>query len=158
MPAIPLSELVPGRRYVVYYPDIPHYVVNPVGYRLMEFVTASYAPGVLVPKFDMSTFSEYHYPSPPGRPPIRREYYAVGDRDIPATASAAAAASALAADGGVATVPAAAAAPAAGAGGGARPRANSDPKPFVSVDPSPPRRRKRSRRPRRRPRQSRRFH
>jgi hypothetical protein len=144
MPAIPLSELVPGRRYVVYYPDSPHSVVNPIGYQLMGFVTASYAPGIRVPRFGTSTFSEYHYPSRPGTPPIRREYYAVGDRDIPATASPAA-------------VPAAA----VPAGAVARPRANSDPKPVVSLDPGPPRRRKRSRRPRRQSRQSRksrRFH
>jgi len=154
MPAIPLSELVPGRRYAVYYPDSPLTVPDPAGYRLLEFVTASYAPGVRVPKFDMGTYSEYHYPSIPGRPPIRREYYAVGDRDIPAAPAAAA--------------------PAAGAAAGAvaRPRANSDPKPFVSadpvppvsLDPGPPRRRKQSRRSRRRSRrlrrsrQSRRFH
>ena len=174
MPAIPLSELVPGRRYVFYYPDSPHSVVNPVGYQLMGFVTASYAPGIRVPRFGTSTFSEYHYPSPPGRPPIRREYYAVGDPDIPnaAAASAAASAAALAA---VATVPAASAVPAVPAGAVARPRANSDPKPVVgvdpvppvSLDPGPPRRRKRSRRPRRQSRrskqsrqsrQSRRFH
>ena len=85
MPAIPIAQLVPGTRYVIYRPDIPDDVPHPAGQLFILNRRSMYG---LIPKFagiPPDYITEYHYPG------TRREYYAVGDPDIPVAPAAPAA-------------------------------------------------------------------
>ncbi len=86
MPAIPIAQLVPGTRYVIYRPDIPDDVPHPAGQLFIILNTRSMYG--LIAKFagiPPDYITEYHYPG------TRREYYAVGDPDIPVAPAAPAA-------------------------------------------------------------------